>query len=84
MAEVISSGVRLECRCGRSSLYYKWYDDSVPSEVTRIVTDLCPACDTGDFGSETWFDRNGNEVSQDDVTPSADVRKPRPQEEGRS
>ncbi|KPM23039.1 hypothetical protein AAJ72_08945 [Citromicrobium sp. RCC1885] len=57
--------IKLTCRCcKRSRDYDRRVDPSLPSNVAAIETDLCDHCDTGDFGSETWFDAAGKQIEQ--------------------
>lgn len=56
----------LKCRgCGRRKSYARGIDPDIPAQVVTIVSSACDRCDNGDFGSETWFDVAGKEVSQD-------------------
>ena len=39
-------------------------DESMP-EGTHTVKSLCPWHDNGDFGSETYYDKDGKELTQE-------------------
>jgi hypothetical protein len=49
-------------RCKRTDAYARDIDPSIPEKVVRIEGGPCPRCDDGDFGTETWYDADGNEV----------------------
>lgn len=58
------SEITLRCRsCRREKPYARGIDPSIPECVAVIVMDVCPVCDRGDFGGETWLDTDGNEVA---------------------
>lgn len=42
--------------------YDREIDPSIPACVALIESSPCDKCDNGDFGSETWYDGDGNEV----------------------
>lgn len=61
----MSASIQLDCpSCGRRDDYPRIVDPTVPAAVVRIQS-ACNRCDNGDFSTETWFDADGNEVSQD-------------------
>lgn len=58
--------VLLVCpRCGREQDYDAKDEPGLPIVVEKIVS-LCPECCGGDFGSETWFNCQGDEVAFND------------------
>lgn len=60
----MSDDIILECACcGRTMPYARNIDPAVPLVVAKILHGRCDKCDNGDFGSEAWFDADGNEIS---------------------
>lgn len=62
--------ITLHCRsCKRSVDYDRSIDPDIPAIVTRIESSACNRCDTGDFGTETWFNADGQEVVPEYACP---------------
>lgn len=73
----MTKAIRLVCRCGNSMDYDRAIDPSIPRQVARIESDLCPKCDTGDRGAETWFDEVGNQLDDKGRIAFAETRDER-------
>ena len=58
--------IKLHCtKCDRRMDYPRHIDPDIPARVVSIESAPCDQCDNGDFGSETWYDADGNEVLPD-------------------
>lgn len=57
--------ITLRClSCSAVADYPTDIDPNLPDNVWEIHS-TCPICSAGDFGSEVWYDKDMNEVSQD-------------------
>lgn len=55
----------LECLgCGKKIGLPREVAIDVPRHVVKITQSMCDDCWNGDFDTETWYDADGNEVSQ--------------------
>jgi hypothetical protein len=64
----MSDTILLRCgHCGHSIQLPRESDPTLPRKVTEIVTDECDKCEhaNGGFGSERWYDENGDEVEEE-------------------
>ncbi|RWL14843.1 MAG: hypothetical protein E5X86_19645 [Mesorhizobium sp.] len=69
------TAIILRCkRCGRKMKYSRKADPDLPTNVATIESSACDRCGNGDFGSETWLDADGLEVSQDIYDDDGEVQ----------
>ena len=64
-----ADAIKLACRCGCRGWVHRKDAADLPAIVETVVTDLCPECDTGDFGSERYFNAAGDELNSETWQP---------------